>query len=350
MDIVCTTCKRIISNADQLARSGKVRCPSCAATIPLSDQNSSRTPASQSVQTLPGSTLAGRNDSIIAWSIAAAIHLVVIIIVSGLGILNRPATGNDQESVIIDMEVSETRLEEPSTDTTASSDIIEVPGPAVPDVQDVAVPQVAQPTERLIATPGLGGRPMQAATSPLEQRTRGNRTPAYSQSSASDFFGLSLSGGSFVYVIDRSGSMKGDKLERVKRELRNSIQRLPVTSTFFVYFFSTRYKAIDTTEQLIPAEYTNKQNYTARINNITASGGTKPEQALSRAIQLQPDVILFLSDGHFAPTVVDDVRQEIQSTGKDIVVHTFGFGSDADEETLKMMATQHRGRYVYVKD
>ena len=68
--------------------------------------------------------------------------------------------------------------------------------------------------------------------------TTSNKTNPLAGPSGS-FFGINASGQKFVYVIDKSGSMKGRRYERATGELMASVERLNDSQYFYVMMFSS---------------------------------------------------------------------------------------------------------------
>lgn len=162
-----------------------------------------------------------------------------------------------------------------------------------------------------------------------------------------NFFGIADDGSNFVYVVDRSGSMHGPKLEQLKEELVSSIYKLKRSHRFFVIFY-------DDTELPMPggmAEADDGSKKRARnwIADVPNGGGTVPAEALRMAIEMKPDAIFFMTDGIIPPDTPEVVRQA--NPRKNVRIHTVGFGSMADAPVLQTIAEENNGvfRHVEVK-
>ncbi len=157
------------------------------------------------------------------------------------------------------------------------------------------------------------------------------------------FFGSRVRGQSFVYVVDRSGSMKGARLEAVKTELINSITRLESNQKFFVIFYDSVSHPMQASG-LVSATDANKMNYLPWIRSIASRGGTHPEEAMLHALSLKPDAVWLLSDGAFNDSVCDVIR--VRNRG--IRIHTIAFHNPAGQAVLWRIANENGGSYMFV--
>ncbi len=119
------------------------------------------------------------------------------------------------------------------------------------------------------------------------------------------FFGTSASGRDFVFILDISGSMmarKGERFNRARDELVESVSRLRPDQRFYVFLFNwttiPMFGLADPGE-LIPASGENIAQLRAWLYSIEPTSGTDPRFALVGALKLQPNAIFLLSDGRF---------------------------------------------------
>jgi len=159
------------------------------------------------------------------------------------------------------------------------------------------------------------------------------------------FFGLEAAGRRFVFVVDRSGSMKGEKLEAAKAELVRSIRALDRGASFYTVFFNHTHMAMPA-QELVRATEGSKRKHFAWVGTVTADGGTNPVSAMRLALSLKPDAIWLLSDGQFKPAAVDIIRKA--NPGRKVQIHTLAFYSQAGEKVLQRIAAENRGRYRFV--
>lgn len=82
------------------------------------------------------------------------------------------------------------------------------------------------------------------------------------------------------FVLDRSGSMKGNKIERVRRATALALDKLDEQDTFSVVIFDHR------TEVLIPSQpVQDREELKQTIERIRDSGGTKIAPAVEKALR-----------------------------------------------------------------
>ena len=156
-----------------------------------------------------------------------------------------------------------------------------------------------------------------------------------------------------VFVIDRSGSMSGDKIEQARDALRYCIDALNGQDRFGVITFAT---SVDRYESyLVDATRRQKRDAGEFVDKIRAKGGTDIEGALRTAIDMiegdRPTYVVFLTDG--LPTIGEtDIRKIVAGT-KDrnqarSRVFTFGVGNDVNTRLLDELADRNRGTVTYV--
>ncbi|MFZ0548299.1 MAG: VWA domain-containing protein [Candidatus Promineifilaceae bacterium] len=153
-------------------------------------------------------------------------------------------------------------------------------------------------------------------------------------------------------VIDRSTSMKGERLERVKGAASLLIEKLGTEDAISVVTFSDR------AEVVLPSSHLeNKPALIGRIRSIMASGGTEIYQGLKAGvteltkIQLlgKTNHLILLTDGH---TYGDDeaclsLAQKIASKG--IGLSAFGIGSDWNDQFLDRMVSASGGQSAFIE-
>jgi hypothetical protein len=163
------------------------------------------------------------------------------------------------------------------------------------------------------------------------------------------FFGTTARGKSFVFVVDCSGSMQGNRFNRALTELRKALEQLEPDQMFQIVFFNDHAVPLVHSEhstKLMPATREVLSEVLAWVENRHASGGTMPNDALKRALRLQPDVVFFLTDADQVPR---QVRTLIVDCNKHrSTVHTIAFGHRGGETLMQGIADDHHGRYRFV--
>ena len=155
-------------------------------------------------------------------------------------------------------------------------------------------------------------------------------------------------------VIDRSGSMRNEKIEQVKEATLQIISGLNKDETFNIIIYS------NTVESFAPKPVKkNKKNTAAAIRyieGITAMGGTNIHDALKTALSQKPiegmlPLVLFLTDG--LPTVGQTseiaIRNLVEKNNPwKRRIFTFGVGVDVNAPLLERIADVSRGKAEFV--
>jgi len=153
-----------------------------------------------------------------------------------------------------------------------------------------------------------------------------------------------------VIVIDRSGSMSGNKLTLAKEAAARSVELLREKDTLgFVAFDDRPWVIVET------APLENKKKVIEKIRSVSVGGGTNIYPALEKAYQelkdlkLQRKHIILLTDGQSAAG--GDYQSLIEDGKKNnITLSTVALGSDADRNLLEDLAGQGSGRFYNVTD
>jgi len=153
---------------------------------------------------------------------------------------------------------------------------------------------------------------------------------------------------SYVYVLDRSGSMQ-DSFHLLQRELIRTIGSLRADQSFDVIWFSE-----GPCEMLSPAMLAatdeNKRRALEAIRGIQPGGRTQPLDAVRRGLSLHPAVMYLLTDGDFGEqnqAVLDEIagrRAEPARTVVNTILFAFD-GGDAGEQALRRIAEVGGGAY-----
>ncbi|HTI51703.1 MAG TPA: VWA domain-containing protein [Planctomycetaceae bacterium] len=165
------------------------------------------------------------------------------------------------------------------------------------------------------------------------------------------FFGSKGKGKSFVYVVDCSGSMFGQRFVRAKSELVRSINKLTPEQKFYVYFFNDRTFPLfypKPAKGMLPANKTNLQRASAWIRSRDPDSTTNPNLALQQALEMKPEVIFLLTDGELDDP--GEVREMIKKFNKsNVVIHTIAFENEEGAVTLEAIAKENNGTFRFVR-
>lgn len=153
-----------------------------------------------------------------------------------------------------------------------------------------------------------------------------------------------------VIVLDRSGSMAGQKMELAKEAAARSVELLREDDVVGVIAFDDKPWEIVPTQKLA-----DPQEAVDAILSVAPGGGTEIYSSLAEAYSqldgrdLQRKHIILLTDGQSAAQ--NDYTELIQ-TGRDdkVTLSTVAVGQDADRTLLDSLAETGGGRYYDVTD
>lgn len=162
---------------------------------------------------------------------------------------------------------------------------------------------------------------------------------------SAEFLGVRLEGASFVFIVDRSGSMRGQRFVRAKNELRRTIASLQSDQSYYVIFFSDGPLPMPARDLVSPTPE-NLRLLEKWLRRIDCGGDTNPLAALELAIALRPDAIYMLSDGEFDPRIPKAIAARQGS--QPVPINTIGFVSREGEPMLRELAADSGGSYRFV--
>jgi hypothetical protein len=154
------------------------------------------------------------------------------------------------------------------------------------------------------------------------------------------FFGIRPKGNHIVFVVDKSSSMSGGKIQRALKELQESISELAETQKFSVYFFSDSVEYDKHFIKKNPSSAKQKQ-LKEWLNEIYVTGGTNPLPAMRMALIEKCDEIFLLSDGEFSYGTADSIRRDNKSKTR---INTISLGGSSG--SLKKIAEENNGQYI----
>jgi uncharacterized protein YegL len=160
------------------------------------------------------------------------------------------------------------------------------------------------------------------------------------------FYGLKAFGKRFVFVADCSGSMAGYRLDALKKELRDTIEKLPASAQFSVVFFN-HLPVIMRGSKLERATDNAKQAYLAWMDSIGPSGGTDPSEAVQHALRLKPTSVFLLTDGTFDPGPTIQAIKSHDRIGS-VRFYAIAVGTGASADVLKQIAEMTGGDFRQV--
>ena len=160
-----------------------------------------------------------------------------------------------------------------------------------------------------------------------------------------------------IFVLDRSGSMAGKKLDQARNALQFVLNNLRDDDTFNIIAYDDRVEAFKPELQ----RYSSSSRVDAEkfVSNIREGGSTNIDGALKAALAMisddtRPNYVLFLTDG--LPTasetnelrIAENARERRTSTTR-FEVFSFGVGFDVNARLLDRLSGGNGGTSEYVR-
>ncbi len=152
------------------------------------------------------------------------------------------------------------------------------------------------------------------------------------------FMGAEATGRRFLIIADRSGSMFGEKYERVVAEINATVKALKPGAKFYVIFYDDTALPFPGTRWLSGRR--DAASLEAWMAGLDAGGTTNPLPAFQIAftqVHPRPDAIFFMTDGLFAPTVAEMIPA-LDSAHRVVPIHTISFVDKSAEPWLRKIA------------
>ena len=200
----------------------------------------------------------------------------------------------------------------------------------------------------------LGGR--------LMASRRGNETYfLHMFSPTTGSLGASQINKNIIFVLDKSGSMGGEKIVQLKDAFSNIISSLDPADLFNIIMFDSSIRPYS--QELVPATESNRNDAVDYVKDIYAGGCTNLYDGMEMALaQLNSvseggmgmPIILMLTDGQANEgkyTASRDIITNIEKhNDQDVSIYCLGFGDDVDYTLLSTLAQENDGksRKIYV--
>jgi Ca-activated chloride channel family protein len=154
-----------------------------------------------------------------------------------------------------------------------------------------------------------------------------------------------------LLVLDRSGSMEGEKFYQAQEALRYILNHLNPDDRFNLISFSTGITTFSRSMQPTSAV----SEGLSWVNGLSAAGSTDINRALLEAAAMsdieRPTYLIFLTDGLPTEGVVEAVKilENLERSASDnLRFFAFGVGYDVDTFLLDSLAENHHGSSSYV--
>ncbi|KAL4486676.1 hypothetical protein ABPG72_022151 [Tetrahymena utriculariae] len=157
---------------------------------------------------------------------------------------------------------------------------------------------------------------------------------------------LESSTSEFIFLLDRSGSMRGRPIEKATEALNLFLKSLPANSYFNVYSFGTRYvpmfrNSVQYTGESLDIALKKAKNLKADLGRTDILNPLKNIFEVQEKINGYNKQIFLLTDGGVKNR--DKVIRLIKKHNKNSRVHSIGFGSGADQHLINQSAIAGKG-------
>jgi len=170
----------------------------------------------------------------------------------------------------------------------------------------------------------------------------------------SNFYGNGGRAKRVCYILDHSGSML-DNFDFLREEAKSSIGKLAPIQFFNVVMVSENESVVLSKGQLVRATPDNVREFATKIAEYRAQGQNDDllppfQSAFEEAFRMKPELIYFLTDGHFDPKLAEVVNR--LNADKKVKINTLAFVNKEPsyEAQLQKMAADNGGKYKFVAE
>ncbi|MCA9134060.1 MAG: VWA domain-containing protein [Planctomycetales bacterium] len=288
-----------------------------------------------------------RASSAVAFLSSLVFHIALLLLLAcwiytaGRNSRGMLLTAHTSDTTATDLQLAQTfELQPPSSEPLVQSSQPELSVELSPQL----IPPISQPDSGLSAA--LASLAVGDVSEQLAATTRGR---------GASFFGTYAEGNRFVYVLDSSRSMKGDRWTYACNKLIDSLNGLKPGQEFFVLCFD-----LDTSFLFnVPpqqAKFLEIDDYVVTrvrrwLRSRTLGQATMPADALRFALEFNPDAIFLLSDGELQDNSLVMLRllNGLVSHSRQIPIHTIHLFSEEGRQTLQRIALENSGTFTPVR-
>ncbi|MGI9471207.1 MAG: VWA domain-containing protein, partial [Rubripirellula sp.] len=167
--------------------------------------------------------------------------------------------------------------------------------------------------------------------------------------------GQKKAGKNVILVLDKSGSMRGEKIDQARRAAGYVVDKLRGRDRFTLINYDSRVETFRS--ELTSGDKVTRADANEYIDSMLAGGSTNIDDALSKALQLSADAdgpayIVFMTDGQ--PTVGEKNAMKIAENAKrelteETRLFSLGVGHDVNSRLLDKLASICLGQTMYVR-
>lgn len=161
-----------------------------------------------------------------------------------------------------------------------------------------------------------------------------------------------------VVVLDRSGSMEGQKLSDARQAVNHLLDQLGPDDRLALVTYSN---SVQTQSALVPMTEANRRRLASAVERLHAGGGTNLGGGLKRGMEvlmhtpgdLRQRKVILISDGLANQGVTDPVvlgRMASAAVENRFSISTVGVGLEFNEMLMTAIADQGAGHYTFLED
>lgn len=161
-----------------------------------------------------------------------------------------------------------------------------------------------------------------------------------------------------VIVMDRSGSMAGQKLSDARLAVTQLIDRMTANDRLAIITYSN---AVEVLSPLVNMDEAHRQQLKTAVAQVKADGGTNLGAGLKHGIQTLMQTpakgrqrrVILISDGQANQGIIDPLALGNMASGaatQNVAVSTVGVGLDFNEILMTTLADQGAGNYYFLED
>lgn len=142
-----------------------------------------------------------------------------------------------------------------------------------------------------------------------------------------------------IFVVDRSGSMDGKPMAKVREAMRNCLNGLDVNDTFQIVEFSSNASSFG--DRPVPATEGNVRKAIDYINKLNSGGGTEVEAGFKCAFAIPHDsqklrIVSIMTDGYIGNEA--EILRLVQDQLGDARIFAFGVGNSVNRYLVEELA------------
>lgn len=159
----------------------------------------------------------------------------------------------------------------------------------------------------------------------------------------------------FIFLIDVSGSMNGEKIIQAQDAFSKMIETLSNEDQFNVFTFSTAINSLWDT--LKPGDSENVEEALDWVYDLYATGSTDLNEGIVQSLSnfdvesVNAKVLSLLSDGlaSYGETDSENIRSNaIKENHAEAMIFSIAFGDDADDELMSALGFDSNGDYIKI--